>query len=442
MSLQTVALVACSSFCFNAVAQANWEPTKSVEFIVPAGTGGGADQMARFLQGVISKHKIMAHPLVVVNKSGGAGAEGFLDAKGARPDGHKIIITLSNLFTTPLATGVPFNWKDLTPVAMLALDEFVLWVNAESPYKTVGDLTKAVKQGESGKFKMAGTGSKQEDQIITVAIEKATAKKMIYVPFKGGGDVAVQLVGKHVDTTVNNPIEAVAHWKGGTLRALCVFDSQVMPYPKKITPTQSWKDVPTCKSQGLDVEYLMLRGIFMPPKATPAQVLKDLIMKTGEHLQMRWMELLVAACFVGVSLLVITDSLRVGNAWGSDGPEPGYFPFFIGCLLLGGASWVIVQTLLAWKQDDGKEVFAEKHEFNLMLLMLLPTAAFTAAIFVLGIYVASVVFIAAFMVWQGKYSYFKSIAVGSGISAALFVLFEVWFMLPLPKGFIHTWLGY
>ena len=121
MSLQTVALVACSSFCFNAVAQANWEPTKSVEFIVPAGTGGGADQMARFLQGVISKHKIMAQPLVVVNKSGGAGAEGFLDAKGARPDGHKIIITLSNLFTTPLATGVPFNWKDLTPVAMLVL---------------------------------------------------------------------------------------------------------------------------------------------------------------------------------------------------------------------------------------------------------------------------------------------------------------------------------
>ena len=272
MSLKTVALVACSSFCFNAFAQANWEPTKSVEFIVPAGTGGGADQMARFLQGVISKHKIMAQPLVVVNKSGGAGAEGFLDAKGARPDGHKIIITLSNLFTTPLATGVPFNWKDLTPVAMLALDEFVLWVNAESPYKTVGDLTKAVKQGESGKFKMAGTGSKQEDQIITVAIEKATAKKMIYIPFKGGGDVAVQLVGKHVDSTVNNPIEAVAHWKGGTLRALCVFDSQVMPYPKKITPTQSWKDVPTCKSQGLDVEYLMLRGIFMPPKATPAQV--------------------------------------------------------------------------------------------------------------------------------------------------------------------------
>ena len=176
LTLQTTALAVISSLCLNATAQTNWEPTKSVEFIVPAGTGGGADQMARFLQGVITKNKLMSQPLVVVNKAGGAGAEGFLDTKGSRPDGHKIIITLSNLFTTPLATGVPFNWKDLTPVSMLALDEFVLWVNAESPYKTVADFTKAVKQGESGKFKMGGTGSKQEDQIITVAIEKATDK--------------------------------------------------------------------------------------------------------------------------------------------------------------------------------------------------------------------------------------------------------------------------
>jgi len=165
-------------------------------------------------------------------------------------------------------------------------------------------------------------------------------------------------------------------------------------------------------------------------------------MKSGAHLQMRWMELLVAACFVGAGLLVITDSIRVGNAWGSDGPEPGYFPFYIGCLMVGGAAWVILQTLLTWKQDDGKEVFAEKHEFNLMLLMLMPTAVFVAGIFVLGIYVAALIFIAAFMVWQGKYSSFKSIAVGAGISAALFVLFEIWFLLPLPKGFIETWLGY
>jgi len=251
---------------------AAWEPTKPVEFVVPAGTGGGADQMARFLQGVVAKHNLMKQPFVVVNKSGGAGAEGFLDVKNAKGDPHKVVITLSNLFTTPLATGVPFNWKDLTPVSMLALDEFVLWVNAESPYKTTQDYVAALKAGENGKFKMAGTGSKQEDQIITVALEKAVGKKMTYVPFKGGGDVAVQLVGKHVDSTVNNPIEAIAHWRSGALRPLCVFDNKPMPYPAKVTTTQSWQDVPTCKSQGLDVEYVMLRGIFMPAGVSQDQV--------------------------------------------------------------------------------------------------------------------------------------------------------------------------
>ena len=253
-------------------AHAAWEPTKPVELVVPAGTGGGAAHMARFLQGVIAKHNLMKQPMVVVNKSGGAGAEGFLDVKGAKGEPHKLIITLSNLFTTPLATGVPFNWTDLTPVAMLALDEFVLWVNAESPYKTAQDYVNALKSGENGKFKMAGTGSKQEDQIITVALEKAVGKKLTYIPFKGGGDVAVQLVGKHVDSTVNNPIEAIAHWRSGALRPLCVFDSKPMPYPNKVTAAQSWQDVPTCKSQGLDVEYVMLRGFFMPAGATPDQV--------------------------------------------------------------------------------------------------------------------------------------------------------------------------
>src|SRR3954468_8691168 len=160
-----------------------WEPTKTVEFIVPAGTGGGADQMARFIQGTIAKHRLMKQPMVVVNKGGGAGAEGFLDVKESKGDPHKVIITLSNLFTTPLATGVPFNWKDLTPVRMMALDEFVLWVNSETPYKSAAEYLDAVKKAGPSKFKMGGTGSKQEDQIITAAIEKQTGAKFIYVPF-------------------------------------------------------------------------------------------------------------------------------------------------------------------------------------------------------------------------------------------------------------------
>jgi tripartite-type tricarboxylate transporter receptor subunit TctC len=276
---------------------AAWEPTKAVEFIVPAGTGGGADQMARFIQGVVVKNNLMKQPMVVVNKSGGAGAEGFLDIKGSKGDPHKIIITLSNLFTTPMATGVPFNWKDLTPVAMLALDQFVLWVNAETPYKTAKEYVDAVKAGGPGKFKMGGTGSKQEDQIITVAIERATGAKFTYIPYKGGGDVAVQLTGKHIDSSVNNPIEAIAQWRGGALRALCVFDAQRMPYKAKVTEQQSWYDIPTCKEAGLPIEYLMLRGIFMAPGVTPDQVAfyVDLFKKVRETPE--WKEFMEKGAF-------------------------------------------------------------------------------------------------------------------------------------------------
>jgi len=272
LSHRVTAAFAALLLAFPIASLADWKPTKTVEFVVPAGTGGGADQMARLIQGLVTKHKLMDQSMVVVNKSGGAGAEGFLEVKGAKGDPHKIIITLSNLFTTPLATGIPFNWKDITPVSMLALDEFVLWVNADSPYKTAKEYIAAVSAAPTNKFKMAGTGSKQEDQIITVALDKITKKKFTYVPFKGGGKVAVQLVGKHVDSTVNNPIEAVAHWRAGKLRPLCVFDSHRMPYKKKVTDTMAWSDVPTCKESGVDVEYLMLRGIFMPGGVSQDQV--------------------------------------------------------------------------------------------------------------------------------------------------------------------------
>jgi putative tricarboxylic transport membrane protein len=270
LALGTIAALCASSATAPAIAA--WEPVRPVEFIGPAGTGGGADQMARTIQGIVTKHNLMKQPLVVINKSGGAGGEGFLDVKGSGGNPHKIIITLSNLFTTPLATGIPFSWKDLTPVAMLALDEFVLWVNADKPYKTAKEYIDAVKAAPAGSIKMGGTGSKQEDQIITVAVEKAVGTKFTYIPYKGGGEVAVQLVGNHVDSTVNNPIEAVAQWRGGKLRPLCVFDAKPMAYDEPIADGKAWKDIPTCKSAGLDMEYLMLRGIFMAPRATKDQV--------------------------------------------------------------------------------------------------------------------------------------------------------------------------
>jgi putative tricarboxylic transport membrane protein len=272
-TLRRTTLAAVLALATSTYASAAWEPTKAVTFVIPAGTGGGADQMARLIQGIVTKHNLMKQPMVVINKAGGAGAEGFLEVKNSPRDPHKLIITLSNLFTTPLGTGTPFNWKDMTPVAMLALDQFVLWVPADAPYKTAKDYVEAVKAGDDKKFKMGGTGSKQEDQIITVALEQQTgSKKFTYIPYQGGGTVAVQLVGKHVDSSVNNPIEAVQQWKAGALKPLCIFDGKRSTYTEKVTADKAWSDIPTCKESGLPVEYQMLRGIFMAGGATPDQV--------------------------------------------------------------------------------------------------------------------------------------------------------------------------
>src|SRR6266511_790988 len=228
--LATALLIAALVLAAVLPAQAAWEPSKPIEFIIP----------------------------------GGAGAEGFLHVKGKKGDTHTIIITLSNLFTTPLAQATPFNWKELTPVARLALDQFILWVNAETPYKTAREYMAAVKgkqckEREKGECLMGGTGSKQEDQIITVQLEQALGVKFTYVPFKGGGEVCVNLVGKHVDSTVNNPVECASHWKAGRVRPLAVFDTERIPVAE-------WKDIPTVKEAlGTEITYLMLRGIFGTP---------------------------------------------------------------------------------------------------------------------------------------------------------------------------------
>jgi len=257
--LVVFALVLGIASLWSGLAAAAWQPTKPVEFNIPAGTGGGADILARFISPLFQKNNITDKPFIVTNRSGGAGAEGFLHVKGKSGDDHTIIVTLDNLFTTPLATGVPFNWKDLTPVARLALDYFVLWVNADSPYKSATEYFAAVKK-EPGKLRMGGTGTKQEDQIITVQLEQTFGVKWAYVPFKGGGEVAVELVGKHIDSTVNNPAEAVSHWRAGKLRPLAVIDHERIPLPM-------WDQIPTLKeATGTDISYLMLRGIFAAPK--------------------------------------------------------------------------------------------------------------------------------------------------------------------------------
>lgn len=269
----TLPSLACSGLLAGmALPAAAWEPTAPVELVVPAGTGGGADQMARFIQKLVADNRLMAQPISVINKSGNSGVEGLMYVKAARGDPHKLVITLSNLFTSPLAAGADFSWQDITPVQMLALDQFVLWVNAKSPYRTARELLDALRNSAPGSLKLGGTGSKQEDQLISVLLETAASTRINYLPLKGGGDVARALAAGDVDMTVNNPIEAEKLWREGAVRALCVFDGRPLDYKAKVTATQGWADLPTCMSFGIPVQYLMMRGIFMSPGATPEQV--------------------------------------------------------------------------------------------------------------------------------------------------------------------------
>lgn len=274
MIRRALAVLSLLCACAPAAAQGAtaWQPTQPVELVVPAGTGGGADQMARLLADLIARNRLMAQPVQVVNKPGNSGAEGLLDVRAARGNPHKLIITLSNLFTTPLATGSDFRWTDLTPVQMLALDQFVLWVRADAAARTPRELIDQLRAAPRGSVRFGGTGAKQEDQIVAVMLETAAAARMAYVPLRGGGDVARALAEGEVDVTVNNPIEGEKLWRDGRVRPLCVFDSRALEYRDKITATAAWSDLPTCMSFGIPVQYLMLRGIFTTPGASPAQV--------------------------------------------------------------------------------------------------------------------------------------------------------------------------
>jgi tripartite-type tricarboxylate transporter receptor subunit TctC len=230
-----------------------WEPNKPVEIVVAAGAGGASDQMARMMQAAIQKNNLMKQPMVVSLKGGASGAEALIYMKSNEGDPNKVLIAYSLIYMLPLSAKIPFNWRDLTPVSVIALDQFVLWVNTQLPYKTVKEFADAAKAAS------------------TVFLEQKTGAKFAYLPYKSGGEAATQLVGNHTASNVNNPSENLEVWRAGQVRPLCVFDKERIEYKTKVTSDMSWNDIPTCKEQGLDIQYLMLRAMFLPGKVTPEQ---------------------------------------------------------------------------------------------------------------------------------------------------------------------------
>src|SRR5229473_6900512 len=270
MKFEKWSTLALSVLALTAGPAAAWEPSKPVEIVVAAGAGGASDQMARMMQAAIQKNSLMKQPIVVSLKGGASGAEALMYMKSGQGDANRVLIAYSLIYMLPLSAKLPFNWRELTPVSVLALDQFVLWDNTTLPYKNVKEFLDAAK-GASPPFKMGGTGSKREDQVLTSFIEKRTGAKFAYLPYTSGGEAATQLVGNHIAANVNNPSENLEVWRAGQVRALCVFDKERIEYKTKVAGNQSWSDVPTCRQEGLDVQYLMLRAMFLPGKVTPEQ---------------------------------------------------------------------------------------------------------------------------------------------------------------------------
>lgn len=263
-------LAAAAALALVAGPASAWEPTKTIEIIVPFSAGGASDQMARTIQGIIQKNGFTKQPLVVVNKPAAAGGEAMLDIKKAAGDPHALLTTSSGIFMTPMTTKLPVAWTDFTPIAMMAQDAFALWVKADAPYKTPKDFIDAAKAA-TPPLKVGGTASKREDNLLAIAMERETGAKFAYIPHSGGGAASTQLAGGHIDADTNNPAEDVANWRGGATRPLCVFSETPLPYKEKVTADMAWGDIPTCPSQGLNVTYQMLRGMFMPGGVTPEQ---------------------------------------------------------------------------------------------------------------------------------------------------------------------------
>lgn len=237
-------------------AMAEWEPRKPVDFVIMAGTGGGADQIARFIQNVVQQKDMMNRPLIPNNRGGGSGAEALIWLNETNDPNHTILVTLNSFFATPIRQPeIGIDISTFTPIALMAVDPFALWVNTKSDIDSFEEWIETVKEAE-GDYIVGGTGSGQEDSIVFAYLENAYDLDFKYVPFSGGGEVASALAGGQIQANVNNPAEARGFYQSDDVKPLLVFtDERMDEYP----------DVPTIKEKGEDFSYNNQRAIVGAP---------------------------------------------------------------------------------------------------------------------------------------------------------------------------------
>ena len=233
-----------------------WQPNKPIDFIIMAGKGGGADKMARLMQGIVEKEWLAERPLVPVNKSGGSGAEALIAAQGANDPDHTIMVTLNSFYTTPLRQpGLGVDVLEFAPVARMAEDTFLLWVHADTGITSFEQWLDVARE-RGNKWVMGGTGSNSEDNIITDFLNTNYGLDMKYIPYKGGGAVAKDVAGKQINSSVNNPSEAIGFWQSGDMIPLVAFTNERLPM---------FPEVPTLREKGGDFSYFMQRSVVGAP---------------------------------------------------------------------------------------------------------------------------------------------------------------------------------
>jgi len=235
---------------------AEWKPTKPIQFVVPYAPGGGSDVLARSIENVIKTEKLCPSPLVVINQAGGSGTIGMTTVAQSPGNVHMLMTFISGQVTAPLVAGKGVaTFHDLTLICCLALDEQLIVVKTDSPFKTIEDVVAAAKQ-RPGAVTIGGTATGQEDQLCNRLFERAAGIKLRYIPFNSGGECITALLGGHVEMIWANPSEFVPQWEAKMVKPIVVA---------KETRISLLPDVPTFKEKGYGVTFKFFRGIAAPP---------------------------------------------------------------------------------------------------------------------------------------------------------------------------------
>jgi len=242
---------------FAAQGAAEWKPNKPIQFVVPYAPGGGSDVLGRSIANIISTDKLCPVPLIVVNQAGGSGTIGTTNVAQAKGTTNMLLTFISGQVAGPLVAGKgAATYHDLTLIAGLAIDEELIIVKTDSPFKTIEDVVAAAKKNP-GTLTIGGTATGQEDHMCNRLFERAADLKLRYVPFNSGGECITALLGKNVDMIWANPSEFVPQWDAKMVRPLAVAKETRIP---------EFPDCPTFKEKGYNVTFKMFRGIAAPPR--------------------------------------------------------------------------------------------------------------------------------------------------------------------------------